>query len=141
MNYDRFLTRGLDGTDLWNTIRHRCATHHDMLDEMRSRQKAMAVAARVPSGEKRKTGISGLEESLLRDVLFLETMAWRLFMFGSRSLFSPYPGKDGEYEKRRRTDPAYWKMRALCGQKKADKWIKRVIRQEWERTVLKRYKY
>lgn len=141
MNYDDFLRRGLDGGELWDAIKNRCVTHHDMLDEMRNRQKQLAVYSKHPVGKKDRDGIDSVQASLLKDIKFLETMAWRLYMFGSRSLFAINPGRDGELMKRKRTDPGYWKDRALFGERKADKLWKRIIRQEWERTILRRYSY
>lgn len=148
--YDEFLQRGLDGTELWNTIKHRVASHHDILSEMRERQKALAVYAKssVKFGQV-IDGVDAAQRSLLKDIKFLETMAWRMYMFGSRSLFSIKPGKDGEFMKRRRTDPSYWKERTLMvakygeklGVSKADKRLKRTIRQEWEDTILRKYAY
>jgi hypothetical protein len=140
--YDEFLQHGLDGTELWNAIKNRVASHHDILTEMRERQKALAVYAK--SGTKFGQVIDGVDaaqHSLLKDIKFLETMAWRIYMFGSRSLFSPKPGRDGEYMKRQRTDPSYWKEKAINGQRKADKQLKARLRQEWEKTILRRYKY
>lgn len=142
MTYDQFLQRGLDGTDLWNTLKGKTVSHHDMLNEMRNRQKILAAYAKSRSKFGQVVdGVDEVQRSLLKDIRFLETMAWRLYMFGSRSLFSSKPGADGEYLKRCRTDPTFWKMRALHGEKKACKWIKRVIRQEWEDTILKNYNY
>lgn len=111
MTYDQFLTRGLDGRELWETIKHKCTSHNDILAEMRNRQEQLAVLGKHPIGEKEKSGITRFEESLLTDIKFLETMAWRVYMFGSRSLFSRKPGKDGEFAKRVRTDTTYHKKR------------------------------
>lgn len=149
-SYDEFLQHGLDGIELWNAIKHKVASHHDILTEMRERQKALSVYAK--SGTKFGQVIDGIDtaqRSLLKDIKFLETMAWRMYMFGSRNLFSPKPGKDGELMKRKRTDPGYWKERALMvakygeklGVSKADKRLKRTLRQEWERSILRRYAY
>jgi|ERR1041385_1309058 hypothetical protein len=141
-SYDEFLKHGLDGTELWDTIKYKIASHHDILTEMNQRQRALAVYSK--SGTKFGQVIDGVDaaqRSLLKDIKFLETMAWRMYMFGSRNLFSEKPGNDGEFLKRCRTDPAYWKSRAQHGQKKADKWLKRVIRKEWEDSILRKYRY
>lgn len=146
--YDEYLQRGLEGRELWNTIKHKCTSHNDILEEMRQRQKQLSVYSKAPMGEK-INGIDRIQMSLLGDIRFLETMAWRVYMFGQRSLFSPLPGPGGELRKRQRTDPAYWKYRAQAiakhgkaeGVKHADKFLKSRMREEWERTVLKRYKY
>lgn len=116
MDYDKFLTRGLDGTSLWSTIRYKCTTHDQMLTEMRTRQKELVTYARMASGfgPVKASGIDAVQEGLLRDIRFLQEMAWRLYMFGRRSLFSPLPGNDGEYKKRMRTDPAFWLKLSQC---------------------------
>lgn len=169
MNYDKLLSRGLDGTFLWETIKHRCVTHNDILDEMRTRQVQLAAYAK-------HSKMDAVQESMVRDILFLETMAWRVYMFGPRSTLSLHPGRDGEYLKRLRNDPAFHKMLAHCkatvgppgcqypesglspglgpmrprclqpkckhqGANKALKWLKSKIRQEWSDTILRRYKY
>lgn len=140
MSYDDFLQRGLEGRELWNTIRAKCTSHHDMLQEMRERQMQLSVYAKAPVGQK-IGGVDAIQRALLGDIKFLETMAWRIYMFGSRSLFKKTPGNDGELRKRQRTDPEYWKRRALAGPKHADKWLKGKMRREWEVNHLRRYNY
>lgn len=175
--YDDFLRRGLDGGELWNTIKNRCVSHHDILTEMRSRQEQLATYAKLRVQEPAtKDGLDRVQNSLISDIQFLETMAWRVFVFGNRSLFSVKPGTEGELYKRMKNDPDYHKIRDSammslgesgceyeriimsarsgiipklclkpgCGHKavrKAQKWLKRTMRSEWESSVLRRYRY
>lgn len=181
MTYDKFLRRGLEGQALWDTIKHRCATHNDMLDEMRTRQQQLAAYAKMGiNSSERINGLDKVQHALIQDVKFLETMAWRVYMFGNRSLFSAKPGSQGELCKRVRNDTAFHKLlssmkmqygppgcqfdesgfdldwsasirlkRRPClmqgcrhfGANKALKSLKATMRQEWERTVLRRYAY
>jgi hypothetical protein len=114
MSYDDFLCRGLEGRELFNTIKGRAVTHHDMLTEMRDRQIQLSKYAKCPLGEKSKDGTDAVQRALMGDIKFLETMAWRLYMFGNRSLFKKTPDSMGELEKRKRTDPGFWAKLSMC---------------------------
>lgn len=136
MNYDEFITHGLndqDGGFLWNCIKEKCLTHNQCLAYMGELQRQLATYSKTHKMDQ-------VQLKYVRDIRLLEIIAWRMFMYGPR-WGARKPGRMGEFEKRRRTDPAYWRMRALCGDKKSDKWLKMHMRYEWEKGVLSRYKY
>ena len=149
MNYDDLLQRGLQGRELWNTIKYKCVSHNDILAEMGQRQRQLAAYAKMSIYGEKINGIDKVQMALLGDIRFLETMAWRVYMFGKRNLFNPLPGSAGELRKRQRTDPKYWKYLAVAvakhgkkeGTKIASKWLKSQIRMEWEKNILAKYKY
>ena len=165
MNYDQRLTHGLEyGRRLWNTIKHKAADHNAILDEMRNRQQLAATFSK-------NIATRPLSEEMAIDAVFLETMAWRVYMFGYTNLFLKNPGVGGEYAKRMKNDPKFHKsleehklrmgppgchypqnifyplMKCLMpqchheGGKYAVKQLKSEIRQEWELGILSKYKY
>lgn len=169
MSYDHVLTHGLGtaGGALWETIRTKCPTHNDVLVEMNNRQHILASYSKGKAYD-------SIQGELVSDIRFLETIAWRMYMYGVRRtvLTALSPNETGEFFKRRKVDREYRKMVSDCnvstgcigceelentlrlikkpclapgcphrGLKKADKWMKRRMRQEWEDTVLKRYMY
>lgn len=144
-SYDDIILHGMSGSSgrlLWAQLKIKCPTHNDMLQEMRERQMDLARYARTHSMDE-------IQMTYLREIRLLETMAWRMYMFGERNMYSLKPGAAGEYNKRRRNDTHYWFVLrdriALHGQKEgqkiADKWLKSQMRQEWEQGILRRYRY
>lgn len=164
MNYDQFLTSGLDGVDLWTTIKQKSVTHEGILSEMRNYQEQLSLYSKHHK-------MDGIQETMLKHIKFLETMAWRIYMFGYSNMYSINPGQSGEYAKRMRLDPKFHKMleqyklrmgppgckypqnlfwanmpcsAPKCkhtGARYAVKQLKFKMREEWEKEILAKYKY
>lgn len=169
MSYDKGITLGMGdrGVALWTMIRDKCPTHNDVLAEMNARQRALSAYAK-------EAPYNSIQGDMLQDIQFLETIAWRMYMYGVRRtvLTAMQPTDGGEFRKRMRNDPAFHKLvstlnikygtvgceelqnsvrmvKLRClnpacthkGVKKATKALKAQMRQEWDRDVLKRYKY
>lgn len=164
MSYDKFLLSGLDGTEIWDTIKKKGVSHNTMLQEMRNYQEQLSLYSKTHAMDDVQTG-------MLRHIKFLETMAWRVYMFGYSNLYSVNPGQGGEYAKRMKLDGKFHRMleqyklrmgppgcqypqnlfwfNMKCavrgckhtGGKYAVKQLKQQMRQEWERDILSKYKY
>ena len=118
MNYDKLITRGCNQGDVWDAIHAKCFTHADFLAEIETRRRELDAYAKSGISFGAKTGgVDEVQKGMVGHLKLLETFAWRVYMFGSRSRFSVKPGPDGELRKRVRNDRAFHKLLAEAKRK------------------------
>lgn len=127
MNVDELITYGIkdpQGVQMLKEIREKNLSFHQIGERHLEMQKSLSTY-----GKGRL--LDQIQLTIVRHCTLLETLAWRLYMVGSGA----------QFKIQKRTNPAYWKMKNLIGEKKADKWLKKEMRKWWEHNIWKHYVY
>lgn len=166
-NYDVAMNIGISdpqGRQIWKEVNH--MTHNQILQRLRDEQ---IMASNAFKGDRVED--AAIKRLVVRRCILLELFAWRIYMFGSEATavhpgktgeLRKRQRTDPRYWKKvevsntehgtrgcQQLNNLYRRNKIPCavprcthsGQKYADKWLKSIIRQEWEGTIFRKYRY